>query len=410
MPIWWDHEATKEKLFSINDLPETTVSYIDLDDGTCSSTIVNVSTSPEISGACSPVNEGSQEPTSNTPISLICDKISSFKNKFLNEVANTKGDVLQSNRDSLDILPVRYSEAKSNQNTDSTENDEAQATNRQKDTAKRRSHIKITEKRSRVSERTVSDKTEETYAKEETSTPEKRRHSAPLSSLSYNQSDRLVQNFSLTDFYSNAFSKHVNDTAHQIDTLPQTYEESLYDNTDMALDLSGTNNSAVKILSPNELNLRIERISSESPDDQSRSNEDNSRQSNGDSRYSMTSPQNTMSLSAYRSIDTLELNQRIIGRPIHVSLIKRNTGELELTLTQDKYKLEYDQLNSIQRAEVQKSLLSQNIWSKMLEHIKHGTPTQETLTLFERLLPDNERNIFFKSYNAFKNTCYEIFD
>lgn len=88
--------------------------------------------------------------------------------------------------------------------------------------------------------------------------------------------------------------------------------------------------------------------------------------------------------------------------PIHVTLIKRQGSDLELTLTQNSQKLAYDTLTESQRHEVQKSLLVNNVWKQMLEHIKVGSPSPLTLELFRRLLPPEEQKQFFSAYYAAK--------
>lgn len=88
--------------------------------------------------------------------------------------------------------------------------------------------------------------------------------------------------------------------------------------------------------------------------------------------------------------------------PIHVTLIKRQGNELELTLTRSGEKMPYETLSESQREEVQKSLLSNDVWKKMLHHIKLGSPSQHTLELFRHLLPPVEQQHFFTAYYAAK--------
>lgn len=401
MPIWWDHEATKEKLFSINDLPKTSETYIDLDESTSSSLRVNIDTPPELSGTCTPMNNSLHKPSIASQISNLCDKINTFKNKFLNEVSNTTSDLTISSS-TKDSLPSKLLETNPGQDTDSSDKNSpdknsTDTIDKQKGTTRKRPRIKFTEKRSR--ERTVSERIDNIYSAKEAPIPEKRRYSVPHNTLDYDPSDRLVKNFPINTFYTNDFpNKNVNDTNHKTDAYsraPEFHTLSDYDKFNSALDLSATNSSSfLQILSPNELNLRhIEQYNT----------------NNSDSKHKSTTSRNDTMCSPFRYDNTLSISERLLGQPIHVSLIKRNTGELELTLTQDKFKIEYEQLNYIQRSEVQRSLLTQDIWFRMLEHIKNGTPTKETLTLFEKLLPSHESKIFFNSYNAVKKNCQKFY-
>lgn len=88
--------------------------------------------------------------------------------------------------------------------------------------------------------------------------------------------------------------------------------------------------------------------------------------------------------------------------PIHVTLIKRQSNELELTLTQNKQRKSYEALSDSQRHEVQKSLLANSIWKQMLDYVKDGSPSQHTLELFRLLLPPVEQQYFFTTYYAAK--------
>lgn len=87
---------------------------------------------------------------------------------------------------------------------------------------------------------------------------------------------------------------------------------------------------------------------------------------------------------------------------IHVTLIKRQGNELELTLAQGGRKMTYDSLTESQRLQVQKSLLDGDVWRKMLHHVRIGLPSKHTLDLFRLLLPQEQRMEFFNSYYAAK--------
>lgn len=84
---------------------------------------------------------------------------------------------------------------------------------------------------------------------------------------------------------------------------------------------------------------------------------------------------------------------------INVTLIKR-LGNEELIFMRGRQKLDYDSLSESQRAEVQHSLLVNDVWKQMLHHIMIGSPTPCTLELFRRLLPPAERQHFFRTYDA----------
>lgn len=413
MPIWWDHEATKEKLFSMNDFPKTKETYIDLDEGSASSMRVNFDASPGVSGACSPTLDPHHEPPTELQISAICDKVLTFKNIFLNGMASGQSDIVK-DRENMVATKTTTVAAESTSTNQSSEvnqassNDSNQTSTEQPVKRRQFPRLKITARRSRIGGRTISDKLHEQNADEDPFASEKRRYSAPLNPL-YQRDDShhdspTVNTLQATDLSNSSVS--VTDTTSEQPNIVQQESKCSPQQPiqceDSALDLSGTsnNNSAVKILSPNELNLRVASISNHSSTDQPNTNASN--KESPDKKSSTTASNQSTSSKGSKSQSGTVVHHRSLGRPIHVSLIKRNGGELELTLTQEKIKLPYDQLNSIQRTEVQKSLLSQNIWFKMLEHIKKGTPTKETLSLFDKLLPENERKIFFDSYNSVK--------
>lgn len=80
---------------------------------------------------------------------------------------------------------------------------------------------------------------------------------------------------------------------------------------------------------------------------------------------------------------------------ISVSLSRAGTGRAELILTLDNQRLQYDALTKKRQQEVQQSLLKDNVWLQMLNHLKNIQPTNETLTLFEKILPRPEQDEFF---------------
>lgn len=84
-----------------------------------------------------------------------------------------------------------------------------------------------------------------------------------------------------------------------------------------------------------------------------------------------------------------------LDAPIHVALIKRTTGELDLTLQINRKKVLYDNLNTLQRIEVQRSLLADDVWLRMMSHIKTSQTCQRALDLFRRILPPKQALYFF---------------
>lgn len=83
---------------------------------------------------------------------------------------------------------------------------------------------------------------------------------------------------------------------------------------------------------------------------------------------------------------------------ISVSLSKIHDEQIELTLNIRGQRIDYESLNDQQKNDVKQCLLRDNIWKKMLGHIKQGKPTQETLNLFKKLLQPKERQEFFETF------------
>lgn len=129
---------------------------------------------------------------------------------------------------------------------------------------------------------------------------------------------------------------------------------------------TATERKTVKILSVNELNQRYEQMQPKSP-------------------QKPAPPRPTV----------LKPTEQSHGNPIHVSLIRRSSDELDLIFTMNDKAVTYETLTPCQRSEVQRSLLDEEVWLKMLDHIKAGRPSTKTLTLFQLLLPANEANHFF---------------
>lgn len=79
---------------------------------------------------------------------------------------------------------------------------------------------------------------------------------------------------------------------------------------------------------------------------------------------------------------------------ISVSLSRLGHDQSELILTLNNIRLNFDTLTIKRQNEVQSSLLKDDVWKKMLEFLKTMKPTQETLNLFQKILPKPTYNIF----------------
>lgn len=90
---------------------------------------------------------------------------------------------------------------------------------------------------------------------------------------------------------------------------------------------------------------------------------------------------------------------------ISVSLSRLGTDYAELTLTiPDHGKIQYDTLTNKRKLEVQSSLLKDNVWLQMLEHLKRIQPTRDTLELFKKILPPPQKEKFFSDLKkAYEN-------
>lgn len=80
---------------------------------------------------------------------------------------------------------------------------------------------------------------------------------------------------------------------------------------------------------------------------------------------------------------------------ISVSLTKLGADQAELSLTTEQHgKISYDALTDKRKQEVQSSLLKDDVWLKMLKHLKSIRPTNDTLKLFKQILPAQQHNTF----------------
>lgn len=80
---------------------------------------------------------------------------------------------------------------------------------------------------------------------------------------------------------------------------------------------------------------------------------------------------------------------------ISVSLSRLGTDQAELSLTTEQHgKINYDSLTDKRKQEVQSSLLKDDVWLKMLKHLKKIQPTNDTMQLFKQILPAPQHATF----------------
>lgn len=85
---------------------------------------------------------------------------------------------------------------------------------------------------------------------------------------------------------------------------------------------------------------------------------------------------------------------------VQISLIRDKEGYIDLIFKSKGSRILYDQMTDHQRMEVRNDLLGEGVWQKMLNHIIKEQPTTQALLLFKKLLPPNETKIFFSTYNS----------
>lgn len=171
--------------------------------------------------------------------------------------------------------------------------------------------------------------------------------------------------------------------------------------------------SSFKVLSPNELNLRAEAmVANDSVQHNGHTSHRRPIASNyggASSPFAIAHPirdhfpngGQVASIGAHSpTVNLVDSRDKTIKNPpIQSSLVRRTNGELVLVFYDKDNRIEFNDLSIMQRVEVTKSLLSENIWEKMLAYIKVGRTTQQTLKLFNDLLPVKERDLFFKEYD-----------
>lgn len=165
--------------------------------------------------------------------------------------------------------------------------------------------------------------------------------------------------------------------------------------------------NSFKVLSPNELNLRAEAMVHNGHTSHRRPIASN--YGGASSPFPIAHPirdhfpngGQVASIGAHSpTVNLVDSRDKIIKNPlIQSSLVRRTNGELDLVFYDKDNRIEFNDLSKMQRVDVTKSLLSENIWEKMLGFIKVGRATQQTLNLFNDLLPVKERNLFFKEYD-----------
>lgn len=86
---------------------------------------------------------------------------------------------------------------------------------------------------------------------------------------------------------------------------------------------------------------------------------------------------------------------------ISVSLSRLNSDSAELSLNTEEFgRISYDFLTDKRKQEVQSSLLKDNVWLKMLTHLKTIRPTSDTLTLFQKILPKAQHDQFISELRS----------
>lgn len=81
---------------------------------------------------------------------------------------------------------------------------------------------------------------------------------------------------------------------------------------------------------------------------------------------------------------------------ISISLTRLDTNQVELTFSVPSIgKINYDTLTIKRKQEIQSSLIKNDVWKKMLHYLKQIPPTNETLQLFGKILPQQLNEEFF---------------
>lgn len=170
-------------------------------------------------------------------------------------------------------------------------------------------------------------------------------------------------------------------------------------NTPRPLSFAPIINTPFKILSPKELNMRVEQramaTSNQSQIGPRMAMAMSNQSQNGP--YSVHNFYGSNATSINPNLNPTPSEER---EPIHTSLIRDKTGHLGLIFKKNDVRIEYNNMDHGQRLEVQRSLLHQGVWYQMLAHIKAGIPSPTTLHLFKEILPLAEAQIFFEEYET----------
>lgn len=174
-------------------------------------------------------------------------------------------------------------------------------------------------------------------------------------------------------------------------------------------------NALLKVLSPDQLNLRAD-SSQFRPGSENAIVENNNNRPNPVLNRACASPQALRNVhksnirrkfspirpELHRSESKPQPRQQVqqqeqqqANDSISIALCRLgNDNQLELTMTRRNNRIHYNDLNEKDKADVTNCLLQGEIWRQMLNHMKYGRPTYETIELFDKLLPAAERQQF----------------
>lgn len=336
--VWLDLETTKEKVFTLQDCPETHNTYIDL--------------------------EPAQLDKETNKISDICSKIAYLrKQKNVPPAVVIIPSAAQASPVVIEKVPMKKSTAL----LSGLQNNE-------------NSRVPTILRRLSLGSRSAIEK------HQSSSTIFNKSYTLPFNDTVYNPSSGLHLNISMPQTCSQnvlgtsstVSTPRLNqDHSNQNQTPPVTVPP-LSSNARASRPLTDgpIMNTSFKILSPNELNLRAERMAV--------------------SEQRQNRPQEALNF--YGSLPAIESNST--SSNIRVALIRDKNGHLELILRNNEKRFLLADLNLAQQKEVQKSLLQDNVWHTMLGHIKEGEPSRHTLRLFQELLPPQQAKVFFDELQA----------
>lgn len=345
--IWWDHEAQKERLFTLQDCPETHNNYIDLND------------------------DGAQLEKENFQISAICFRLDDLRKQKNNPNPTSIRLLINSH-----TPPVAAVEKNPFRRPTTISDEFGNNEN---------SRLISNTQRSLSLHRRSMDESHQSPA-----TASNRSYTLSYNDTIYNPSSGLHLNITVpatgTEHLFNNGTPASSSTSGPNPFIPSQNQITPHNitrldvNASRPLSAGPITNTSFKILSPNELNLRAERMAV---------SEQIQNGSHIGQNFYGSNPAINPSVNA--------ISPQSTGQ-IHVSLIKERNGNLELVFKQNERRIDHNEMENWQRQEVRKSLLTRGVWYKMLTHIKAGVPTESTLRLFKELLPPPEAKIFFDEY------------